>query len=157
DRLGMTEGPFKAWRRLSLNAQVGDDHTRLRTLVGRAFSPRQVDRVRAQVRDLVNRIVDELSDVPAIDVHAQIGHELPLFSICSFLGIPTEDRLRIDEFMVGTEEGFSYPMTAEKQQRADGGIAALYDYVTELVERRRHVPGDHLVTALLDAEDAGDR
>jgi cytochrome P450 len=59
--------------------------------------------------------------------------------------------------MVGTEEGFSYPMTSEKQARADSGIEALYAYVTELVERRRRVPSDDLVSALIAVEESGDR
>jgi len=156
DRLGMTDGPFRRWRALSLNAQDGDDHARLRSLVGRAFSPRQVARVRAELTAHTSGIVDALSG-SEFEVHTQLGHEVPLFSICCFLGIPVEDRERIDEFMVGTEEGFSYPMTPEKQARADGGIEALYAYVTELVERRRTAPGDDLVSALTAVEESGDR
>jgi cytochrome P450 len=82
---------------------------------------------------------------------------VPLFSICTFLGIPVHDRERIDEFMVGTEEGFSFPMTDEKQARANGGIVALYEYTAELVARRRAEPGDDLVSALVQVEEAGDR
>jgi cytochrome P450 len=174
DRLHMTNGAFRAWRALSLNAQVGEDHARLRALVGRAFSPRQVDRVRVLVRAHVHTVLDQLAaradgngnrdgdgdadgDAGIVDVHHELGHAIPLFSICAFLGIASEDRHRIDEFMVGTEEGFSYPMTPEKQARADAGIEALYAYGTDLVERRRREPGDDLVTALVAAEIEGDR
>jgi cytochrome P450 len=156
DRLGMADGPFRRWRSLSLNAQDGDDHARLRGLVGRAFSPRQVSRVRAQLTSYTEALVDAFGS-DELEVHTQLGHEVPLFSICAFLGIPVQDRERIDEFMVGTEEGFSYPMTPEKQARADGGIVALYDYTTELVECRRAAPGDDLVSELSAVEDAGDR
>jgi cytochrome P450 len=160
ERLHMGDGAFKAWRALSLNAQVGDDHARLRALVGRAFSPRQVERVRALVRAHVHSVVDglgETRDDGVIDAHEQLGHVIPLFSICTFLGIPDDDRDRIDEFMVGTEEGFAYPMTPEKEARANAGIEALYAYGTDLVERRRAEPGDDLVTALVAAEIEGDR
>jgi len=157
DRLGMTDGPFKAWRRLSLNAQVGDDHTRLRALVGRAFSPRQVERVRSVVRDNVRRLLDDFADGAEIEVHRDLGHRVPLASICAFLGIPDDDRERIDGFMVGTEEGFSFPMTPDKQARADAGIEALYDYGADLVARRQRHPGDDLVSALIEAEVEGDR
>ena len=156
DRLGMTDGAFRRWRALSLNAQRGDDHTRLRALVTRAFSPRQVERVRGEIAVDAARIIEDLGVGP-FDVHEAIGHEVPLHSICAFLGIPRDDAARIDRFMVGTEEGFSFPMTAEKQARADAGIDALYGYVTELVERRTAEPGDDLVTELIAAEIEGDR
>lgn len=156
DRLGMTDGPFRQWRALSLNAQEGANHDRLRALVRAAFTPRQVARVRDQLVAHAEAIVDAVG-ADEVEVHGRLGHEIPLFSICAFLGIPVEDRDRIDEFMVGTEEGFSYPMTAEKQARADGGIVALYDYTTELVDRRRAAPGDDLVSALIAVEEAGDR
>jgi cytochrome P450 len=156
DRLGMTDGPFRRWRALSLNAQDGDDHVRLRSLVGRAFSPRQVERVRRELVQDTRTVVTALGDAE-VEVHQDLGGEIPRFSICTFLGIPVEDRARIEQFMVGTEEGFSVPMTAEKQARADGGIVALYEYVGELVDRRRTAPGDDLVSALISVEADGDR
>jgi cytochrome P450 len=156
DRLGMGDGPFRRWRALSLNAQVGDDHNRLRSLVGRAFSPRQVERVRVQLRAHLDNLLEGTAG-RTVDVHAELGHEAPLFSICAFLGIPVEDRERIDGFMVGTEEGFSYPMTSEKQARADAGIDALYGYASELIDRRRRSTGDDLVSGLVLAEIEGDR
>ena len=156
DRLGMTDGPFRRWRALSLNARDDDDHARLRSLVGRAFSPRQVSRVREQLTGYTEALVGELG-ASEFEAHGRLGHEVPLLSICAFLGIPVEDRVRIDEFMVGTEEGFSYPMSPEKQARADGGIVALYEYVSDLVGRRRARPGEDLVSALIGVEEAGDR
>ena len=156
DRLGMTDGPFRRWRALSLNAQDGDDHARLRSLVGRAFCRARWPACGPSCSRHTEALVDELG-TSEFEVHSRLGHEIPLFSICAFLGIPLDDRARIDEFMVGTEEGFSFPMSPEKQARADGGIVALYDYVNELLERRRSRPGDDLVSALIAVEEAGDR
>jgi len=156
DRLGVKDGPFRRWRALSLNAQDGDNHTRLRSLVMAAFTPRQVERVRETLTRSTESLIAALGDAP-VEVHSAIGREVPLSSICVFLGIPVEDRYRIEKFMVGTEEGFSYPMTQEKQDRANGGIVAMYDYTTELVERRRAEPGDDLVSALIAVEEAGER
>ena len=59
--------------------------------------------------------------------------------------------------MVSTDEGFSWPMTDERKKRANDGIVALYDYVDGLVQRRRRDPGDDLVSALVQVEEAGDR
>jgi len=157
DRLGITEGPFRAWRRLSLNAQPGDDHARLRGLVGRAFTPRQVQRVRPLVHEHAHRLLDAVAGAGEMDVIADYAHDIPLYGICAFLGIDEGDRDEIQEFMVGTDEGFSWPMTDERKQRANDGIVALYEYVDRLVVRRRSDPGDDLVSALVHVEEAGDR
>ncbi|MCB0997618.1 MAG: cytochrome P450 [Acidimicrobiales bacterium] len=157
DRLGITEGPFRDWRALSLNARDRDDHRRLRTLVGRAFTPLQTQRVRPLVREFVHDLLDELVDAGTMDVQQQFAREVPLFAICVFLGIPEEDRYEIEALHFGTEEGFGWPMTPERKQRADDGIIGLYDYSRRLVERRRSDPQDDLVTALVNVEEAGDR
>jgi cytochrome P450 len=157
DRLGVTDGPFREWRRLSLNAQPGDDHARLRALVGRAFTPRQVQRVRPMVRDHAHRLLDAVADAGEMDVIADYAHDVPLYGICVFLGIDERDRDEIQAFMVGTDEGFAWPMTEERKQRANEGIVALYEYVDRLIDRRRDDPGDDLVSALVHAEESGDR
>jgi cytochrome P450 len=157
DRLGITEGPFREWRRLSLNAQPGDDHARLRGLVGRAFTPRQVQRVRPLVRAHAHHLLDAVADAGEMDVIADYAHDIPLYGICVYLGIDERDRDEIQAFMVGTDEGFAWPMTDERKRRANEGIVALYEYVDRLVERRRAAPGDDLVTALVHVEAAGDR
>lgn len=156
-RLGITDGPFYEWRALSLNARDHDDHRRLRALVGRAFTPMQVQRVRPSVRAHVAALLDALAERGEMDVQDDFARDIPLFSICLFLGIPDEDRHEIEALHFGTEEGFGWPMTPERRQRAEAGIVGLYDYSRRLVERRRREPRDDLVSALVDAEEGGDR
>ena len=158
DRLGITEGPFREWRRLSLNAQPGDDHARLRALVGRAFTPRQVQRVRPLVREHAHRLLDAVADAGEMDVIADYAHDIPLYGICVFLGIDEGDRDEIQEFMVGTDEGFSWPMTDERKKRANDGIVALYDYVARLVRApARATPATISSRRSCSVEEAGDR
>jgi 6-deoxyerythronolide B hydroxylase len=126
-------------------------------LVGRAFTPRQVQRVRPLVREHAHRLLDALADMGEMDVIADYAHDIPLYGICVFLGIDEQDRDEIQTFMVSTDEGFSWPMTEERKRRANEGISALYEYVDQLVDRRRADPGDDLVTALVHVEEAGDR
>jgi cytochrome P450 len=156
-RLGITDGPFYEWRALSLNARDHDDHRRLRALVGRAFTPMQVQRVRPTVRAHVAALLDALAERGEMEVQDDFARDIPLFSICLFLGIPDEDRHEIEALHFGTEEGFGWPMTPERRHRAEAGIVGLYDYSRRLVERRRRAPQDDLVSALIDAEEAGDR
>ncbi len=157
DRLGIADGPFREWRALSLNARESDDHQRLRGLVGRAFTPMQVQRVRPLVSAHADSILDGLAERGEMEVQNDFARDVPLFSICAFLGIPDEDRRVIDGLHFGTEEGFGWPMTPERRERADAGIVGLYEYTRRLVELRRQDPGDDLVTALINAEEHGDR
>lgn len=156
-RLGITDGPFYEWRALSLNAREHDDHRRLRSLVGRAFTPMQVQRVRPAVRAHAERLLDAVAERGEMEVQDEYAREVPLFSICLFLGIPEEDRHEIEALHFGTEEGFGWPMTPERRARAEAGIVGLDDYARRLVARRRDDPQDDLVSALVHVEEQGDR
>lgn len=156
-RLGITDGPFYEWRALSLNAREHDDHRRLRALVGRAFTPMQVQRVRPLVRAHAEQLLDAVAERGEMEVQGEYAREVPLFSICVFLGIPEEDRHEIEALHFGTEEGFGWPMTPERRARAEAGIVGLDDYARRLVARRRREPQDDLVSALVHVEEQGDR
>jgi cytochrome P450 len=156
DRLGITDGPFREWRALSLNAREHDDHRRLRRLVGRAFTPMQVQRVRPLARANAHRLLDAVMARGEMDVQVDYARDVPLFTICTFLGIPDSDRHEIEALHFGTEEGFGWPMTPERRKRAEDGIVGLYDYTHRLVERRRADPQDDLVSALVHVEEEGD-
>jgi len=157
DRLGITDGPFREWRALSLNAREHDDHKRLRALVGRAFTPMQVQRLRPIVRAHADEVLDQLAPRGTMEVQADYARDIPLFAICVFLGIAEQDRHEIEALQFGTEEGFGWPMTPERRKSADDGILGLYDYSQRLVEQRRRDPQDDLVTALVNVEEQGDR
>ena len=157
DRLGIFDGPFREWRALSLNAREHDDHRRLRRLVGRAFTPMQVQRVRPLARENAHRLLDAVGERGEMDVQVDYARDVPLFTICAFLGIPDADRHEIEALHFGTEEGFGWPMTPERRQRAEDGIVGLYDYTHRLVERRRTDPQDDLVSALVHVEEEGER
>jgi cytochrome P450 len=157
ERLGITDGPFYEWRRLSINARNHDDHKRLRGLVGRAFTPMQVQRVRPLVREHAERLLDRVVEAGTMEVQNDYARDVPLYAICVFLGVPEEDRHEIEALHFGTEEGFGWPMTPERRARAESGIVGLYDYSCRLVERRRREPLDDLVSALVHVEEHGDR
>jgi len=157
NRLGIFDGPFREWRALSLNAREHDDHRRLRRLVGRAFTPMQVQRVRPLARENAHRLLDAVGERGEMDVQLDYARDVPLFTICAFLGIPDADRHEIEALHFGTEEGFGWPMTPERRQRAEDGIVGLYDYTHRLVARRRTDPQDDLVSALVHVEEEGER
>lgn len=154
-RLGITDGPFHAWRRLTLAACDGEQHERLRSVVGRSFTPRRVAALRSAIREHAEVLLDDACAHGTFDVVADYATPLPLWVICRFLGLPESFDAEVATFLVGTEEGFVDPMTAERRARAESSIVGLYGMVTDLIADRRRAPREDLVTDLVDAQRAG--
>jgi cytochrome P450 len=133
------------------------DHTRLRSLVSQAFTPRMVESLRPRIQLLVDELLDAVVEAGEMDVLADLAYPLPTVVICELLGVPAEDR----EKFKGWSADASRMLDGYLDQAAmDKGLVAgmyLFQYFTDLVdERRRHPRGD-LLSALLAAEAAGDR
>jgi cytochrome P450 len=154
-RLGITEGPFHAWRKLTLAACDGEQHERMRSVVGRSFTPRRVAALRTAVRAHAESLLDDAMAKGSFDVVADVATPLPLWVICRFLGLPESFDAEVATFLVGTEEGFADPMTPERRARAESSIVSLYAMVTELIADRRRSPREDLVTDLVEAQHAG--
>ncbi|MGW9077031.1 cytochrome P450 [Streptomyces kronopolitis] len=129
------------------------DHTRLRTLVAKAFTVRQVEKLRPQVRQLTQDLLDELEAAgPPVDLVDRYALPIPVAVICQMLGVPTEDRPR---FRVWSDAALSTSsLTAEE---LDANLEELRAYMGQLIEEHRRAPQDDLMTALIDARDVGDR
>jgi cytochrome P450 len=154
-RLGITDGPLYQWRGLTLAANDGPVHERLRSTVGRAFTPRRVEVLRNELAARARGILDAASDAGSFDVVADYANDLPLWLLCRFMGIPLGDYADLATFLVGTEEGFAEPMTPERRARAEAGIVALYAYVDHLVADRRAHAREDLVSDLVEAQRDG--
>ncbi|MCF3173401.1 cytochrome P450 [Streptomyces sioyaensis] len=129
------------------------DHTRLRTLVAKAFTVRQVEKLRPQVRQLTQELLDELEAAgPPADLVDRYALPIPVAVICRMLGVPAEDRPR---FRVWSDAALSTSsLTAEE---FDANREELRSYMGQLIEEHRQAPQDDLMTALIDARDVGDR
>jgi cytochrome P450 len=155
ERLGMVDGPFYAWRALTMAAHDGTVHDRLRGSLSRSFSPRRVEPLRAALRDHAVSILTQMACRDRPDVVVDYASDLPLWLICEFLGLPQSSRQEIDGFLTGTEEGFTDPPTTDGRRRAEEGIVALSHFVEELVVRRTTDPSEDLVSDLMASESAG--
>ncbi|MFE7108436.1 cytochrome P450 [Streptomyces sp. NPDC057575] len=129
------------------------DHTRLRSLVAKAFTVRQVEKLRPQVRELTAGLLDELETAgPPADLVDLFALPLPVAVICRMLGVPTEDRPR---FRVWSDDALSTSsLTAEE---FDASREELRGYMAGLIDQHRRAPQDDLMTALIEARDGGDR
>lgn len=155
ERLGMHDGPFHEWRARTMAAHDGDVHDRLRGTVSRTFTPRRVEAVRVRLRLHARAVLAAVAHRGPFDVVAGYAHDLPLWLVCAFLGLPQSSRDEIGDFLAGTEEAFTDPLTEPARRRAEEGIVALASHVEALVDQRVQARADDLVSDLLDAEGDG--
>jgi cytochrome P450 len=133
------------------------DHTRLRGLVARAFTPRTVEGLRARTRALVDELLDGLAG--EVDVIPALAYPLPVQVICALLGVPEED----EEVFSGWSKALVHSIdpsvlrTPDIEAAITVASAELGAYIEALVARRSADPGDDLISALLAVEAEGDR
>lgn len=135
------------------------DHTRLRSLAARAFTPRVVQRMRERIETIAAELLDAVHDVPVVDVVRDYAVWLPLLVIAEMLGVPTRDRAR---FKVWSDDlalfigGSTRPLPVVLT-RAARGVFHLQRYFRTLIRARRgSAPQDDLLGALLAVEEQGD-
>lgn len=135
------------------------DHTRLRSLVSRAFTPRTVEKMRPRLESLATELLDSIDGAGPIDFVEQVAYPYPVTVICELLGIPVADVPRFqsmsDDLTLTIEPG---TLRTDEQQRAiDTAREDLGAYISELLADRRKNPGDDLMSGLLAARDGEDR
>jgi hypothetical protein len=131
------------------------DHTRLRTLVNKAFTPVAVERLRPRVEAIVAELLDRVAGAGAMDVVEDLAYPLPVTVICELFGVPEGDRDRFRAWSRGLVHLLDPLVAEDTLERALRARLALRGYLRELIaERRAHPTGD-LLTALIAAEDQG--
>jgi cytochrome P450 len=141
---------------LSMLDRDPPDHTRLRRLVAKAFTPRAIQALRPRITELVDRMLDTAAGQRRVDLVDALAFPLPFTVIAEMLGTPPADHERIRELsgtVVRSLEPVADPELAAAIIAADTeliGIAA------EMIAWKREHPADDLLTALVNAEDDGD-
>jgi cytochrome P450 len=132
------------------------DHTRLRGLVVKAFTPRAIERLRPAVEKYVDELLGRVADRGELELVADFAAPLPVSVIAELLGIPVADRERFRHWSDEAVRSIG-DKTIDDRRRALAAMAALRDYLLGVAEERRHEPREDLLSALVRAEDAGDR
>lgn len=153
---GITDPTYLSRRRTSILSAEGDEHTRLRRLVGPAFSPRAADRLRPFMRHVVDRLVDRVAPVGRCDFAIDVAEPYPIPIICELLGAPKSDWKLFSRWATDILRIFNgnlqedLPVITAAQDEMD-------EYTRGLIAERRSRPADDLLTDLIAAEEAGDR
>ncbi|SEM98548.1 Cytochrome P450 [Nonomuraea pusilla] len=127
------------------------DHTRLRGLVSRAFTPRMVERLRPRVEAIAAGLIADLPD--ETDLLDRFAYPLPVMVITEMLGVPVEDHERFRTWSGDLAGGLDPVLTQARAARAERARAELGAYVRGLVAVRRERPGDDLLSALTRVEE----
>jgi cytochrome P450 len=157
DLFGITSGPLREQIDANILNQQGDRHRRLRALVGPAFTPRAADRWRPVMRAFLGQLWRRLEPATSCDFVAALAKPYPSLTIAAVLGAPDRDAPRLHEWSGLVQRQFDVTALASQVPEIERAVAEVGDYVEALLQRRRAEPGDDLITALLDAEDQGDR
>jgi cytochrome P450 len=126
------------------------DHTRLRRLVVKAFTPRRVAGLRPRILAITSSLLDALDARDEVDLIEAFAFPLPVTVICELLGVPAADQ---DKFQAWSHAVLS--SAAGPGEVREAGFA-MYTYFTELVAAKREAPADDLLSALIAATDEGD-
>lgn len=127
------------------------DHTRLRRLVSKAFTPRRVAEFAPRVQELTDQLIDGFAAKGEADLIHEFAFPLPIYAICDLLGVPREDQ---DDFRDWAG------MMIRHGGGPRGGVARsvkkMRGYLADLIHRKRNDPGDDLISGLIRASDHGE-
>ena len=136
------------------------DHTRLRALVSKAFTPRMIETMRDHIQEIVDRLLDRVQDAGRMDVMEDLAYPLPVTVICEMLGVPVNDHASIRGWsadIARSLDAIGLPSDQEIVERGRTSRRALAQYFRRLVPERRARPQQDLLSGLIAAEEQGDK
>jgi cholest-4-en-3-one 26-monooxygenase len=150
-REDLAQGQIEAGR-TSMIMMDDPEHSRLRKIVARAFTPRAVDRLRADLAERAQLIASQAATEGSGDFVRQVACELPLQAIAGLLGVPLEDYDKLFHWsnnMIGSDD----PEFADNDSLTSAG--ELMWYAMQLAAQKREVPGQDIITTLIEADADG--
>jgi pimeloyl-[acyl-carrier protein] synthase len=145
---------------LSMLDRDPPDHTRLRGLVSKAFTPRVIEQMRSHIQQIVDGLLDRVQGDRGMDLIEQFAYPLPVIVICEMLGVPVADHERFKGWGLDIARGLDAIMLPPDSPVAERSVLArraLAEYFRGLIAERRDDPRDDMLSGLIAAEEAGDK
>jgi cytochrome P450 len=145
---------------LSMLDRDPPDHTRLRGLVSKAFTPRVVEGLRPRIQEIVDGLIARAQAAGSMDVIEEFAYPIPVNVICEMMGVPVKDHERFKGWSLDIARGLDsiwLPPDSEIPRRSAAARHAISDYFRELIAERRASARGDLLSALIAAEEAGDK
>ncbi len=130
------------------------DHTRLRVLVSQAFTPRRVEQMASRVQAIADNLLDRVQGKGKMDLIADYALPLPITVIAEMLGIPAHDRAEVFDWSQAIVSPGRYGLSFRARRRK---VRAFVAYLQQAFKDRHQHPADDLMTALVQAEQSGDK
>jgi cytochrome P450 len=148
---------FDRFHEFSMLFQDPPAHTRLRSLVSKAFTPRAVERLAPRIREIVNELLKTVTGRDRFDVIEAFAGPLPVIVIAEMLGIDPADRHDFKRWSDGQAMGLNPLLTADQRAATEELDAELAAYLRRALAERRTDPRDDLMSAMIAVEEAGDQ
>lgn len=132
------------------------DHTRVRKLVNKAFTPRRVEALRDHVATIVDDLLAPAAARGEMDVIADLAAPLPAIVIAELLGVPAEDHRRFKTWAADIVAGLGEIDLAERRARSGPAGEQLFAYLAGIISQRREEPRDDLISAMVLAQEESD-
>jgi cytochrome P450 len=154
---GITEGPLYEHIDANILNLTGDKHRRLRSLIGRAFTPRAADRWRPVMREYLQQLWTELGGVKRAEFVTAIAKPYPSRTIAAVLGAPVDDAPKLYRWSNTVQRQFDIQALATQIPDIERAAVETHEYVTDLLAQRKARPAGDLISELLQAEEQGDK
>ncbi|MCB0063363.1 MAG: cytochrome P450 [Caldilineaceae bacterium] len=148
---------YNSFQQQILMEHEAPEHTRLRGLVSKAFTPQRVERLRPRITAIIDRLLDKVIDCGEMDLLADFAEPLPVTVIAELLGIPEAHRHQLRPWSAAIVKLYEVNYSDETAAAAEKAVTDFSALLRKLVVLRRRDPQDDLITALVQAEEAGHR
>jgi len=153
----LASGP---WIGLSMLFRDPPDHTRLRALVSKAFTPRVVETLRTHIQEIVDCLLARVAGAGQMEVIEDLAYPLPVTVISELLGVPGDHSELVKAWsrdIAQALDAIALPVGPEVIERGRCATDEMVSYFRDLIAERRGHPGPDLLSGLIEAEEAGDR
>lgn len=147
--------PLAGMRHL-LNTDL-PDHSRLRTLVSKAFTPRMIEQLRPRIQQIADDLLDAVQEQGEMDLVADFAFPLPIIVISEMLGVPSEDRQQFRTWTQTIVQSQGAALSSEKQAAGRAAEAEFINYVKALIAEKQKHSDNSLTSELVRVEEQGDK
>ena len=133
------------------------DHTRLRSLVSKAFTPRSVTKLTPRIDEIIEELLDDIGERRRFDLMEDFAFPLPVIVIAEMLGVPPEDRAQFKDWSTDIAITVEPIIPDHLAARLEKSTTELFEYFEGIIADREKSPQDDLLSALIAARDEGDR
>lgn len=157
DLFGITEGPLREEIVRNIINLNGEDHRRLRNLVNPALSPRAVDRYRPVMRRFLEQLLDRITADGRCEFIGAFAQPYPSRVIAELMGVPLADASRLWHWSNLIQRQYDPISLMSEREQIEEAVSEFYAYAAAPIADRRPAPAGDLISALIQAEEAGDR